>query len=259
FTQATTTCCVVAPPHATFRCTSFNHSFAPFDSILRRTSTRNTVAICDKEELSMSVKRALATLTLAVVVAFGGLSLTRHMIAVAGEADAERLNRSILEYVAGKNPQAPISAFRRFPETLLREAQLSNLDHCLVLAQAEVESEFKHDAVGAAGEIGLFQIKPSTAAILEPVAGPFKRPSATYAQKGGKELGDLADPVVSTHFAMTYLRDIMTRRQNIREALTEYNGGPAGRHPHYYRMVMGAYVEVLERQELRCRFREMPK
>ena len=208
----------------------------------------------------MSVKKVLAILTLAVAVAFGGLSLTRHMIAVAGEADTERLNRSILEYVAQKNPQAPISAFRRFPETLVREAQLSNLDHCLVLAQAEVESEFKHDAVGAAGEIGLFQIKPSTAAILEPAAGPFKRPAPTYTQKGAsKELGDLADPVVSTHFAMTYLRDIMTRRQNIREALTEYNGGPSGRHPHYYRMVMGAYVEVLERQELRCRFREMPK
>ena len=206
----------------------------------------------------MSVKKALAILTLAVVVAFGGLSLTRHMIAVAGEADAERLNRSILEYIAQKNPQAPISAFRRFPETLLKEAQLTNIDHCLALAQAEVESEFKHDAVGAAGEIGLYQIKPSTAVILEKVAGPFKRPGATYS-KGGKDLGDLADPIVSTHFAMTYLRDIMTRRPSIREALTEYNGGPLGRHPHYYRMVMGAYVEVLERQELRCRFREMPK
>jgi soluble lytic murein transglycosylase-like protein len=207
----------------------------------------------------MSVKKALAILTLAVVVAFGGLSLTRHMIAVAGEADAERLNRSILEYIAQKNPQAPISAFRRFPETLLKEAQLTNIDHCLALAQAEVESEFKHDAVGAAGEIGLYQIKPSTAAILEPVAGPFKRPSNTTNAKGGRDLGDLADPIVSTHFAMTYLRDIMTRKPTVREALTEYNGGPLGRHPHYYRMVMGAYVEVLERQELRCRFREMPK
>jgi len=203
----------------------------------------------------MSMSRAIAVVALAVVVAFAGLILTRHVIAVAGEADAERLNRSILEYVAQKNPQAPISAFRRFPETLLREAQRTNVDHCLVLAQAEVESEFKHDAVGAAGEIGLFQIKPSTAALLEPIAGPFKRPGA----RGTRDLGDLADPVVSTHFAMAYLRDIMTRKATIREALTEYNGGPNGRHDHYYRMVMGAYVEVLERQDLRCRFREMPK
>jgi soluble lytic murein transglycosylase-like protein len=206
----------------------------------------------------MSVSRAIVILTLAIVVAFGGLILTRHVIAVAGEADAERLNRSILEYIAQRNPSAPISAFRRFPDTLLREAQRTNIDHCLALAQAEVESEFKHDAVGNAGEIGLFQIKPSTAAIIEPIAGPFKRPASNYG-KGTGNLGDLADPVVSTRFAMAYLRDIMMRKPNIRDALTEYNGGPAGRHPHYYRMVMGAYVEVLERQELRCRFREMPK
>jgi soluble lytic murein transglycosylase-like protein len=198
----------------------------------------------------------MAILALAVIVSLGGVVLTRHMIAVAGEMDAERLNRSILDYIASKNPQAPISAFRRFPEVLLAEAQRTNLDHCLAIAQAEVESEFKHDAVGSAGEIGLFQIKPSTAALLEPLAGKFKRPVMTV---GARDLGDLADPAVSTRFAMAYLRDIMTRRASIKDALTEYNGGPLGRHPNYYRMVMGAYVEVLEHQELRCRFRETPK
>ncbi|HEX2438439.1 MAG TPA: transglycosylase SLT domain-containing protein [Methylomirabilota bacterium] len=204
----------------------------------------------------MSIRKVMAILALAVIVSLGGVVLTRHMIAVAGEMDAERLNRSILDYIASKNPQAPISAFRRFPEVLLAEAQRTNLDHCLAIAQAEVESEFKHDAVGSAGEIGLFQIKPSTAALLEPLAGKFKRPVMTV---GARDLGDLADPAVSTRFAMAYLRDIMTRRASIKDALTEYNGGPLGRHPNYYRMVMGAYVEVLEHQELRCRFRETPK
>lgn len=204
----------------------------------------------------MSVRKLMAILTLAVAVTFGGLVLARHMMAVAGEMDAERFNRAILDYIASKNPRAPIGAFRRFPEVLLAEAQRTNLDHCLVLAQAEVESEFKEDAVGSAGEIGLFQIKPSTAAMLEPLAGKFKRPVMT---NGARDLGDLADPAVSTRFAMAYLRDIMTRKPNIKDALTEYNGGPLGRHPHYYRMVMGAYVEVLERPELRCRFREAPK
>ena len=122
--------------------------------------------------------------------------------------------------------------------------------------QAEVESDFRHDMVGAAGEVGLYQILPSTAAILEPVVGPFKRPNLT---KSVRELGDLADPIVSTRFAMAYLRDIMTRRSTLREALTEYNGGPAGRHLHYYRAVMGAYVEILERPELQCRYRATPK
>lgn len=204
----------------------------------------------------MSIRKVTAMLALACGVTFGGLALTRHMIAVAGEMDAERLNRSILEYIALKNPRAPISAFRRFPEILMAESQRANLDHCLVLAQAEVESEFRHDAVGAAGEIGLFQMKPSTAALLEPIAGKFRRPVMA---NGARELGDLADPEVNTRFAMAYLRDIMSRRPNIKDALTEYNGGPLGRHPHYYRMVMGAYVEVLERQELRCRFRETPR
>jgi len=204
----------------------------------------------------MSIRKIMAILALAVVVSLGGVVVTRHMIAVAGEMDAERLNRSILDYIALKNPRAPISAFRRFPEVLRAEAQRTNLDHCLALAQAEVESEFKQDAVGSAGEIGLFQIKPSTAVLLEPLAGKFKRPVMTGTTR---ELGDLADPAVSARFAMAYLRDIMTRKPNIKDALTEYNGGPLGRHPHYYRMVMGAYVEVLERQELRCRFREVPK
>lgn len=204
----------------------------------------------------MSIGRVVGTLTLALLVTFGGLSLTRHVIAVAGEMDAERLNRSILDYIAQKNPRAPIGAFRRFPEVMLAEAQRTNLDHCLVLAQAEVESDFKHDAVGAAGEIGIFQIKPSTAALLEPIAGKFKRPVITATVR---DLGDLADPAISARFAMAYLRDIMLRKPNVKDALTEYNGGPNGRQPHYYRMVMGAYVEVLEREELRCRFRDVLK
>src|SRR5215475_13115368 len=118
--------------------------------------------------------RALAILAFGVAIAISGLALTRQVMAVAGEADAERLNRAILDYIALKNPQAPIRAFRGFPEVLVIEAQRSNLDHCLVLAQAEVESDFRHDAVGAAGEIGLFQILPSTAALFEPTVGRFR-------------------------------------------------------------------------------------
>src|SRR5437899_2893719 len=233
-------------------------------SVIRYSSVGpKRLAVTPKEECMLSRhSKAMAILMLSIAVAAGGLVLTRHVIAVAGEADAERLNRSILDYIAQKNPQAPIRAFQRFPEALVAEAQKSNLDHCLVLAQAEVESEFRHDAVGSAGEIGLFQILPSTAAIMEPVVGPFKRPSGSKAPreaKSARDLGDLADPVVSTKFAMAYLRDIMTRKSNVRDALTEYNGGPAGRHPHYYRMVMGTYVEILERADLRCRFRETPK
>jgi soluble lytic murein transglycosylase-like protein len=138
---------------------------------------------------------------------------------------------------------------------LLAESERTQIDHCLALAQAEVESEFKHDAVGSAGEVGLYQTLPSTAALFESQVGPFKRPVL----KGQRDLGDLAIPAVSTKFAMAYLRDIMTRKPNIKDALTEYNGGPAGRHPAYYRMVMGTYVEILERSDLKCRYQAAPK
>ena len=200
--------------------------------------------------------KALAILTLGFAIAVSGLVMVRQVIAVAGEANAQKLNRSILEYVAEKNPQAPIRAFQRFPEVLIAESQQTNLDHCLTLAQAEVESEFRQDAVGSAGEIGLFQTLPGTAALFETTVGGFRRPVLA---KGQRDLGDLADPSVSTRFAMAYMRDILSRKPNIKDALTEYNGGPQGRHPHYYRMVMGTYVEILERSELRCRFREMPR
>ena len=189
------------------------------------------------------------------VLVVGGAVMSRHVLAVAAEEDSERLNQAILDYVIERNPDAPVDALRRYPDALIAEARKTNIDHCLGLAQAEVESEFRPDAVGTAGEIGLYQILPSTAAVLEPVVGPFRRPSLA---SGRRELGDLADPVVSTHFAMAYLRDILARRPTVKEALTEYNGGPLGRHYHYYERVMGTYVEILEHPDLRCRFQTVP-
>jgi len=199
--------------------------------------------------------KLFASLVLGTAIMMSGLVVTRQLSAVAGDADAERLNRAILAFVADKNPQAPIRAFQGFPEILVSEAQRTKIDHCLALAVAEVESEFHHDIVGSAGEIGLFQMLPTTAALFESSLGTFRRP---VLNKPKRDLGDLGEPTISTRFAMAYLRDILTRKPTIREALTEYNGGPAGRHPHYYRMVMGAYVEILERSELRCRYREVP-
>lgn len=196
----------------------------------------------------------LASVTLIGVIVLGGVMVTRQVLAVAGEVNQERLNRAILAYIAEKNPTAPIKAFQGFPDVLFAETGRTKIDHCLALAQAEVESDFRHDAVGGAGEVGIFQTLPSTAALFESKVGPFKRPVL----KGQRDLGDLAIPTVSTQFAMAYLRDIMTRKPAIKDALTEYNGGPAGRHPHYYRMVMGTYVEILERPDLKCRYQPAP-
>lgn len=197
---------------------------------------------------------AVAAIGMGAVVLAGGL-LARHAAVQAAEEDASRLNQAILAYVARVNTDVPIESLRRYPQVVVAEARRTRIDHCLALAQAEVESQFRPDAVGSSGEIGLYQILPSTAALLESVVGHFRRP--TFG-RGRRDLGDLADPVVSTEFAMAYLRDIMTRKPTIKEALTEYNGGPNGRHRRYYQQVMGAYVEILEHPDLRCRFRTVP-
>jgi len=163
------------------------------------------------------------------------------------------LQRRILEFVVEMNPRASKRALRNYPAVLLSEAARSNIDHCLALAQAQTESDFTPDAVGAAGEIGLYQMLPSTAALFEPTVGKLRQPDL---KKHKPDLGSLADPVVSTRFAMAYLRDILVRKPRLRDALTEYNGGPRGRKPEYYRIVMANYVEILERPELGCRIRE---
>ena len=66
--------------------------------------------------------KALAALTLGVAVVLTGLLTARHVLAVSERADRERLNRVILEYIAEKNPQAPIKAFQRYPDVVLGEA-----------------------------------------------------------------------------------------------------------------------------------------
>jgi soluble lytic murein transglycosylase-like protein len=169
------------------------------------------------------------------------------------QPEVERLHKHILAYVSERNPSASMQRFRNYPAVVIDEATRTNIDHCLALAQAQTESNFRPDAVGAAGEIGLYQIMPSTAGIFEPALGKLRKPSL---RKYERDLGDLADPVISTRFAMAYMRDILARKPSMRDALTEYNGGPRGRQPHYYRTVMANYVEILERHELGCRFQE---
>ena len=48
----------------------------------------------------MSHGKALVVLLLAFAVVLGGVTVTRHVVAVASEADAARLHRSILDYIA---------------------------------------------------------------------------------------------------------------------------------------------------------------
>ena len=69
------------------------------------------------------LNRVLASLTLVGAIALGGVVLTRQVLAVANEANSERLNRAVLAYIGEKNPSAPIKAFHHFPEVLFVESE----------------------------------------------------------------------------------------------------------------------------------------
>jgi soluble lytic murein transglycosylase-like protein len=60
----------------------------------------------------------------------------------------------------GTNVPRPCSAFPRFCELIKQEAERTGLDPALVDAVIKVESDYRPDTIGAAGEIGLMQGAP---------------------------------------------------------------------------------------------------
>lgn len=87
----------------------------------------------------------------------------------------------------------------------------------VLIAQAKQESGFNPNAVGGAGEIGLHQIKPSTAA--DPGFG-----------LKGIDPATLKDPAVNINFAADYMRakagnPNFNDPKSVDAALAAYNGG----------------------------------
>jgi len=66
----------------------------------------------------------------------------------------------------GQNEIAVCSAVPTFCDMILQEARRAGLDPALVDAVVRVESDYRVDTVGAAGEIGLMQVLPATARLL---------------------------------------------------------------------------------------------
>jgi hypothetical protein len=77
----------------------------------------------------------------------------------------------------------------------------------LAQAVAQKESGMNPNAVGSAGEIGLFQVKPSTAA-----------------QFG---ITNLSDPTQNAQAGLSYLQQLYNQFGNWTDALEAYNGGPS--------------------------------
>ena len=102
----------------------------------------------------------------------------------------------------------------------------------VLIAQGKQESNFNPNAVGSAGEIGLHQIKPSTAA----------KPGFGVA---GIDPKTLTDPAVNINFAADYLKAMAGPRINFNDpatvdrALANYNGGGDKNYVRNVRQYMG--------------------
>ena len=176
---------------------------------------------------------------------FGGGFAFRHRIAqdqaehiakqTREERTAERqVEARIIEIVVKRNPQAAIKDFADFPAALLTVSAEAGIDFRLVLAMIDKESEFNPRAVGKAGEIGLMQVMPGTAAALAKNAGwTFVPPSKRRGDGGYDNLGTLGDPKENIRYGVAYLKD-QVRQFGFAPAtiLRGYNRGSAAAREH---------------------------
>jgi soluble lytic murein transglycosylase-like protein len=105
-------------------------------------------------------------------------------------------------------PPAPL-AFT--PQELVNRAAVHNgLPPAIVRSVARAESGFRQDAISPKGAIGLMQLMPGTAALLN--ANPL-------------------DPIENVEAGARYLRDLLARYENdphqVSKAIAAYNAGPA--------------------------------
>jgi Transglycosylase SLT domain len=115
--------------------------------------------------------------------------------AVSGQSGA-------LERAVGRN---------RYLDRLTREAQARGLPPAIADAVASVESGYNPRAVGAAGEVGLMQVMPATAAMLG-----LKEPATA-----------LLDPETNIRFGVAYLARAWTLANgDLCRALMKYRAGP---------------------------------
>ena len=103
----------------------------------------------------------------------------------------------------------------------------------VLIAQGKQESNFNPSAVGSAGEIGLHQIKPSTA--RDPGFG-----------MRGIDPATLKDPATNINFAADYLKARageaanLSNAADVNAALAAYNGGGDANYVQNVRRHMGA-------------------
>jgi len=145
------------------------------------------------------------------------------------EATRAARESRVMSWIVETNPQATVKDFAGFPGYLIDVAESRGLDYRLLLAMAAHESGMRPDAVGARGEVGLWQVLPSTAAgIANSLKLDFRPPA-----RG--DLGSLRDPRVNALIAAEYFRQQVARFGQGPTALQAYNRGDARARAHWPR------------------------
>ncbi len=157
---------------------------------------------------------------------FGGREVGPRQQAGEGATAIAREQR-ILSLIVKRNPGAAIEDFEGVPALILSEAARNGMDYRLVMAIIEKESEWRPEAVGSRGAIGLMQIMPNTGAEIarrfnERFAPPERDRAGRYVK-----LGSLRDARLNIRYGIAYLaghRDGIGELNGI--ALRAYNRGP---------------------------------
>lgn len=103
----------------------------------------------------------------------------------------------------------------RLAAVLVQEGVRQGINPWVLAAVIEVESDFRADAVGASGEIGLMQILPETARLVARSLGV-----------GTFRAGMLFDPAFNVRMGAAHLGRLLRSHQgDVVAALTAYNAG----------------------------------
>lgn len=117
-------------------------------------------------------------------------------------------NKGLANYIMDRNRSISLGWALTLVFIFKHEAEISGIDETLLMAMAQRESTFRHDAVGRSGPVGIMQIMPGTA------AGHGITPE------------DLLDPHVNIEFGARYIKakfDQFGNNQTV--ALSAYNYG----------------------------------
>lgn len=135
---------------------------------------------------------------------------------VAGFKKSKGFEKRILKIVTTRLPKAHKSKAQAITNVIIEEAANNSLDPYFIMAMITGESSFNPEAVGSVGEIGLMQIRPTTAKWIA------KKKKLKWAGKS-----TLLDPIVNIKLGTAYiawLREKFSKHGQL--YLAAYNMGP---------------------------------